>query len=133
MTIDRKYLLAAMAYAILGMLLGIYMAISQNHAEHPAHAHILLVGFVVSMIYAIIYKLWLPTQSSSKLALLQFVVHQLGAAIFAIGLFLLFRGTSQAALAPVLGSGSLFVLAAALMMLVQIVKSCLQTAPTPQA
>jgi hypothetical protein len=133
MTIDRKYLLAAMLYAIAGMLLGIYMAISQNHAEHPAHAHILLVGFVVSVIYAIIYKLWLPAQSSGKFALVQFAAHQLGAAILAIGLFLLFGGTPEATLAPLLGSGSLLVLAAALMILVQIVGSSLRGARAPQA
>ena len=54
MAIDRKFLLCGFAYAIAGMGLGIYMAASKNHALFIAHAHILLVGFVLSFIYALV-------------------------------------------------------------------------------
>lgn len=59
MALDRRFLLCGFAYAIAGMGLGIYMAASHNHALFVAHAHMLLLGFVVSFIYALIHKLWL--------------------------------------------------------------------------
>lgn len=48
MALDRRFLLCGFAYAIAGMGLGIYMAASHNHALFVAHAHMLLLGFVVS-------------------------------------------------------------------------------------
>ena len=54
MALDRRFLLCGFAYAIAGMGLGIYMAASHNHALFVAHAHMLLLGFVVSFIYALI-------------------------------------------------------------------------------
>ena len=60
--LDRKYLVFALVYAILGMSLGIFMAASHNHGQFVTHAHLLLIGFVVSLIYGVIHKLWLVEQ-----------------------------------------------------------------------
>ena len=60
---DRTYLIWALSYAAVGMALGIYMGISRNHAQFITHAHIMLVGFVTSLIYAVIHRLWLPAPS----------------------------------------------------------------------
>ena len=38
MGLDRKYLVWALGYAVVGMGVGIYMAASKNHAEYVAHA-----------------------------------------------------------------------------------------------
>jgi len=53
-SLDRRFLVCGLAYAIFGMCVGIYMAASKDHSEFVAHAHILLVGFVVSFITAMI-------------------------------------------------------------------------------
>ncbi len=45
----RQYVITALGYGLLGLLLGIYMAHSQNHLQHVTHAHIMLIGFVVSL------------------------------------------------------------------------------------
>ena len=74
---DRKYLLTALGYAALGMILGIVMAASHNHIQHVTHAHILLVGFVVSFVYAVCYRVWLP-EVTGTLVTVQFIAHQLG-------------------------------------------------------
>ena len=59
---DRKFVLTGLGYAILGLLLGIYMAASKNHGQLVAHAHIILVGFVVSFVYGVCHKLgWATT------------------------------------------------------------------------
>ena len=47
---DRKFVISALCYALLGMVLGIHMAASKDHGQFVTHAHIMLVGFVVSFI-----------------------------------------------------------------------------------
>ena len=123
MNIDRKYIVWALAYAIAGMALGIYMAASQNHGQHVTHAHILLLGFVSSAIYGFIYKLWLAG-TVSILAQLQLYVHQGGVLALCGGLYLLYGGGGHMALLePVMGLASIAVLLGALTMLFLFVKS----------
>ncbi len=123
MQYDRHYLLWALSYAILGMLLGMVMAASHNHGQLVTHAHILLVGFVVSLIYAVIHKLWLAS-ADGNLPMVQFVVHQVGAVVMVIGLFLLYGGyMPMEQLDPVLGISATAVLAAAIMMMLLVLRS----------
>lgn len=123
MTFDRKFLLCAFVYAVLGMSLGVYMGASKIHVQFVTHAHILLVGFVVSFIYALVHKLWL-VGVPSVLASVQFYLHQLAAVVMLTGLFLLFGGVvPEESIGPVLGISSIGVLAAAALMLWMIVKS----------
>ncbi|MGA9163672.1 MAG: hypothetical protein WBZ31_04390 [Thiobacillus sp.] len=104
------------------MALGIYMAASHNHAQHVTHAHILLVGFVVSFIYAVIHKLWLGGQTS-RLATLQLIAHQAGALAMFSGLFLLYGGiVPEEQIEPVLATSTIVVFSAALMMIVMALR-----------
>lgn len=116
MALDRKFLLCGFAYAVLGMALGVYMGASKNHALFVAHAHILLVGFVVSFIYALVHKLWLGG-AAGKLAGVQFYLHQLATLGMSAGLVLLYGGyVAEAGIGPVLGIASVGVLLAMLLM-----------------
>ena len=116
MTLDRKFLLCGFAYAVVGMSLGVYMGASRDHSLFIAHAHILLVGFVVSFIYALIHKLWL-TGSVARLAGFQFYLHQLATLVMTSGLVLLFGGVvPEATLGPVLGVATACVLLAMVLM-----------------
>lgn len=119
---DRKYLVWALAYVAAGMALGIYMAASHNHAQQVTHAHILLVGFVVSFIYAVIHKLWL-THSVSRLARLQLYTHQAGSLAMFTGLFVLYGGIVPPAQAEtLLAPSTIVVFVAALMMIAMVLK-----------
>lgn len=123
MTLDRKFLSFSLAYAVAGMCLGMYMAGSKNHVQHPTHAHILLVGFAVPMFYALIHKLWL-NEGASRLAQIQFVLHQCGVLVMSLALFLLMNQTySEAQLGPFLGLSSGAVLLAMLMMAYMVIRS----------
>lgn len=123
MTLDRKYLLWALVYALVGMCLGIIMAATQDHTQHVTHAHQLMVGFVASLIYGVVHKLWLE-DAVTRLAKLQFLAHQAGACLMCLGLFLLYGGILPASqLEPILGVASLSVLLGALLMLVLVVKT----------
>lgn len=123
MGFDRKYLIWALGYVVAGMSVGIYMAASQDHGQRIAHAHILLVGFVVSFVYGIIHKLWLP-QPGKALARSQFVLHQAAAVLMFIGLLLLYGGVlPEATLGPILGLASVGVLVAALLMVFMVLQA----------
>jgi drug/metabolite transporter (DMT)-like permease len=123
MNLDRKYLVWALGFAVVGMVLGIYMAASQNHSELVAHAHILLIGFVVSFVYGLIHRLWLR-QPPRRVANFQFVLHQAAAITLAIGLFLVYGGHVAAEkLEPVLATASIGVLIGMLLMIYMVLKS----------
>src|SRR6476469_9700510 len=113
MGFEKRHVALALCYALTGMGLGIYMAASQNHGQHVTHAHILLVGFVTSMVYGMVYKLWLQA-AKPALAWVQFIAHQAGVLAMCMGLFLLYGGFAPpAALEPLLGFSSVAVLLAA--------------------
>ncbi|MEX0900094.1 MAG: TonB-dependent receptor [Gammaproteobacteria bacterium] len=117
MNFDRKYLVIALIYGALGMLLGIFMAATQNHAQHVTHAHLLLVGFVVSFVYAVIHRVWLG-ESRGIVPTLQFVLHHVGTVGMISGLFLMYSGrAAPATLEPLMAGSSLAVLAGLLLML----------------
>ena len=116
MKIDRKFLLCSLAYAVFGMGVGIYMAASKNHTELVAHAHILLVGFLVSFVYGLIHKLWVSTEIRS-IANVQFYLHQLSALVMLAGLLLFYGGLFREVLDPILAVSSLGVLGGALLMI----------------
>ncbi|MCA1799528.1 MAG: TonB-dependent receptor [Xanthomonadaceae bacterium] len=120
MAFDRLYLVTALIYALAGMSLGIMMAATQSHGQHVTHTHILLVGFVVSFIYAVIHKLWLA-RAPRAVGSVQFWLHQVGALVMVVALFMLYGGRAPLeTLEPVLASASIAVLLAMIMMLVMV-------------
>ena len=120
---DRKFLMTGFGYAIVGLVLGIYMAATHNHGQLVAHAHILLLGFVVSFIYAVCYKLWLP-DATGMIGTVQFWTHQLGTLGLVVGLYLLYGGyVSLDKIGPILGIFSVTALVGLLLMKVLLIKN----------
>lgn len=122
MSLDRRFLLWALGYAAVGISLGLYMAASQNHGELVTHAHILLIGFLLSLVYGIIHKLWLD-RPNRLVANVQFVLHQAAAVTVSVCLFLLYGGmVPEPVLAPFLGISSTGVLLGILLMLYMVAR-----------
>ena len=120
---DKKFVLASLGYAIAGLALGLFMAASKNHGQLVTHAHIMLIGFVVSFIYALCHKLWL-NNSSSKLATVQYYVHMVGTLVAVVGLFLLYgQFVALETIDPVLALGSIMVFVGMVLMKVLFIKS----------
>lgn len=123
MQFDRNYLTLSLCYALVGVSLGVYMGASQNHGQLVAHAHVLLVGFVVSFIYAVIHKLWLPSPSAT-IAKVQFFLHHIGATVMFVGLMLLYgHVVPEPKIGPILGMSSIAVLVALLMMVYMVLRT----------
>ena len=123
MSFDKKYLVWALGYIVTGMCLGIFMAASHDHGERVTHAHINLVGFVLSLSYGIIHKLWLGNVNLG-IAKTQFIVHQAGAVTMFTGLLLLYGNIiPEAQLDPILAIASITVLVGALLMFYMVLKT----------
>ncbi len=121
MKFDRKFLLCALVYAVVGICVGIYMAASKNHGQLVGHAHILLVGFVLSFIYGLIHKLWVAADNR-LVANVQFYLHQLSALVMGTGLLLFYGGLFQEALDPILAMSAFGVLGSALLMVYLVIR-----------
>lgn len=122
MNLDKRFLVWGLSFAAVGLTLGIYMAASHNHGELVAHAHILLIGFVLSFVYGIIHRLWLE-KPGRTVANIQFVLHQAAAITIAAGLFLLYGGfVSESKLDPILGTAAVSVLLAMVLMLYMVIR-----------
>lgn len=81
----------AVLLAIIGMGVGIYMGISEDHTLAPAHAHNNLVGWVTMALYGIYYKL-VPAAGRSRLATVHFWLALVGAVTIGLGIALAAQG-----------------------------------------
>ena len=70
----------ATVFAIAGMSMGIAMAIAQDHAVMPAHAHLNLLGWVSLFLFGIYYRLHAELEAS-RLALIQIGVWSAGTVV----------------------------------------------------
>jgi len=119
---DRKFVLTAFGYAILGMVLGIWMAATKDHGQFVTHAHIMLIGFLLSLAYGLCHRLWLQ-RDGSGLSGAQYWLHQAGTLIVVVALFLLYgERVPGATVGPVLGVGSVTVLLALVLMKVMVIR-----------
>jgi cbb3-type cytochrome oxidase subunit 1 len=82
---------AAVLFVIAGMIWGLVMAISQNHATHPGHAHLNLLGWVSLFLFGVFYHLH-PAIDRSRAALVQVWVWMVGVVIQAYGVGRVFTG-----------------------------------------
>lgn len=120
---DRKFLLTAFAYGIVGLALGIHMASTKQHGQLVTHAHIMLLGFIVTFVYALCHRLWLP-DGGGRLANLQFYAHHAGSIVMFAGLYGLYGGLAQeSVLGPLLGISSIVVMVSLLLMMVMLVRA----------
>jgi len=69
--IDRAFVGMAFLWLMLGMVLGLYIGVTQSNEFVPVHITMLLPGFVVLAVYGAVYRLW-PEMKNSGLAKAQF-------------------------------------------------------------
>ena len=87
----RLFFILAIAYAVTGMALGIYMAASHNHVQMPTHAHIMVAGWLMSSVFAFFYHLF-PEIGARTMARVHFWIQGLSGVVLVVSLFVLLNG-----------------------------------------
>jgi hypothetical protein len=82
---------AAVVLVVAGMIWGIVMAASGDHAAMPAHAHLNLLGWVSLFLFGIYYHLH-PAIDRSRTALVQVWIWIVATVIMTIGVGLVHTG-----------------------------------------
>lgn len=95
---------AGVLCAVIGMVMGLYMAISGDHLQKPAHAHVNLLGWVALFLYGLYYRLT-PEIDRSRLAIWQARVALASVLVLTVGLWFLYAGAEAAE--PLAAVGSL--------------------------
>jgi len=108
----RNFFTLAIIYSLAGMSLGLHMAMSQDHGQLPTHAHIMVLGWLMSAVFAIFYHL-VPAAGTSRLAILHFWLAALSSLGMFIGLFVLYGGNPS--IEPVLGTAAMAYFAATIL------------------
>jgi hypothetical protein len=88
MNISRNFMLLGSAFLIVGIVIGMYMGGSGDHSLALSHAHINLLGFVLSAVFALTYKAY-PAMAEGRLASAHFWLHFVGAIMVNLMVFLL--------------------------------------------
>ena len=87
----RNFFTLAVIYAILGILLGLQMAITTDHGEKVTHAHIMLAGWASMALFAYFYHLF-PAINAKGIATVHFWIQAVASVVMLGSLFLLYGG-----------------------------------------
>lgn len=107
MKASRLSFQAAVVFVVAGMIWGIVMAISDNHAAMPAHAHLNLLGWVSLFLFGIYYRLH-PLLDATRSAVVQVWIWIVSTVVLAIGVGLVHTGHASGD--PIAAVGSFAVL-----------------------
>ena len=99
----RLFFTLAIIYVIVGIVLGLTMAISKDHGEMVTHAHIMLAGWVTSALIAYFYHQF-PVIGSKPIATFHFWFQAVSTFVMLGSLFLLFGGYPAAEPGAAVGS-----------------------------
>jgi len=135
--LDGLFLRVAVLYALAGMGLGIFMAMSQDHSMMPAHAHINLVGWVSMALYALVYRAW-PQAAEGSAAWMHFWLANIGTLTLVIGVSGIMAGYPEsfegvAAVGSILTLLSMLLFAAIVFRHVPVLRSGRQRTHAPEA
>ena len=112
MTASNLCFKAAMLFLLAGMLWGLQMAIADDHTAYPAHAHLILLGFVALFLFGIFYRLN-PAVEANWLAIPQVWIWIVSTIVLSVGIALVHTGHKIGD--PIAAVGSLIVLADAVL------------------
>lgn len=92
--IGKWFVTTAILYGLLGMMLGLHMAMSHDHGQRPTHAHIMVIGWVSFFLFGLFYLQYGNTVVR-WLGVLHFILAQISMIGLAAGLWLLYSGETQ--------------------------------------
>jgi len=110
--IAQLYFKTAVLFLIVGIVMGLNMAISQDHSVIGAHAHCNLLGWVSMAIFGGYHALN-PQKAEKRLAIIQYYVYTVGLVLLVPSLYLMLQG--NVAVEPIVGISSFIVFAGVLL------------------
>ena len=123
MDVSRNFLLVGTVFLTVGILIGMYMGGSGDHALAPGHAHINLLGFVLSVLFALTYRSY-AAMGASRLAVVHFWLHAVASVILSVMLILMLSGRiAEASMAPIAPIAELAILIGVLLFLFNAFKN----------
>ena len=102
--VARQFFTLAIVMGILGMMLGLSMAMSHDHTEMPAHAHTMVAGWLMSAVFGFFYHLF-PAARQNKLANIHFWIHAVSVVVLVVSLYFVLAGND--AIEPVTAVSSI--------------------------
>lgn len=115
--VSQLYFKTAIAFLLVGILVGLQMSISHDHAVAGAHAHINLLGWVTSALFGGYYALS-PAKARKRMALIQYGVYTLGVVVMTPALYFMLRGNPS--LEPLVAISSLIAFAGVILFAVVV-------------
>ena len=97
--IDRKFVLVALAWLIVGTVFGFWMGATNRMNYVSVHVAMLLPGFVTLAVYGMLYRLW-PEMKEGVLPIWQFWIAVVGELILIVGSFQFLANGSVMIVAP---------------------------------
>jgi hypothetical protein len=102
-SLPYRFILAAVAFVIIGMLIGLYMGPTQDHTLLPVHTHLNLLGWATMMLYGLYYRSD-AASAARPIAGWHFWIAFIGMILFAVGLAALQLGYSGVEIVLTVGS-----------------------------
>ena len=121
MKVDRVFLVLGLLWLLGGMVLGMVMGESGDHSQLPTHAHAMLVGGVLSILWAMIYRLWAVPQG--VVAWVHLILHQAAAGLMVYALYGLYGGGNPEQYGPIVGVGGLAIILSVILMILQVFRA----------
>ena len=89
--VARQFFILGIIMAIVGMMLGLKMAMTHNHTQMPVHAHIMAAAWLMSAVFSFFYHLF-PAARQNKLAPFHFWIHAVSIVVLVVSLYLVLAG-----------------------------------------
>ena len=89
--VARNFFILGIVMAIAGMMLGLKMAMTNDHVQMPVHAHIMVAGWLMSAVFGFFYHLF-PVARQNKLATIHFWMHAVGIVVLTVSLYFVLAG-----------------------------------------
>jgi hypothetical protein len=89
--VARNFFILGIVMAIAGMMLGLKMAMTNDHLQMPVHAHIMVAGWLMSAVLGFFYHLF-PVARQNKLAIIHFWMHAVGIVVLTVSLYFVLAG-----------------------------------------
>lgn len=110
----------AAVYLVVGLFMGMYMSMAEDHTLKSVHTHINLLGWATLAIMGIIYKLY-PQLENTVLANIHFWLHNVGLPVMMISLaFYLSTGNNEFVIG--ISSGSTLVVIGVVLYVINLFK-----------